>query len=263
MKVAPLCLLLLPVTVSYAQIGPVLEDLESTRPPEVRAQAETRLRTLGTNALPWLVEEMALMNGATPDSASRSNIPPMAVRTLRLAAAFHALGPVARPALPELVRWVNDGPPLKAGVGAYALTQIDQGVAQTVLTRALTNSNVNIRHVAAMNLFYVTNDLAGAVANLLQCMQYRSPDTNGAVRLRISAVYRLEEIQRPAEKIVPALTGALANDENASVRRAAAGALGSFTNEAAVIAPALNRALRDSNELVRAEATESLKKIGQ
>jgi hypothetical protein len=261
MKVVPLFLLLVLATVSRAQIGPILEDLESTRSPEVRAQAEARLRALGTNALPWLVEEMSLMNGARPTSSSGTNMLPMAVRTMRLAAAFHALGSVARPALPELVRWVNEGPPLKAGVGAYALTQIDQGVAKTVLTRALTNSNVNIRHVAAMNLFYVTNDLDGAVANLLQCVQYRSADTNGAVRLRISAVYRLEQIQRPAEKIVPALTGALVNDENAGVRRAAAGALGSFTNDVAAIALALNRALHDPNDLVRTEAAESLKKI--
>jgi HEAT repeat protein len=261
MKVALLSVLLVFGTVSYAQVGPILEDLDSTRSPEVRAQAEARLRALGTNALPWLNEEMALMNGTSALSIGRSNVPPMAIRTMRLAAAFRALGPVARPALPELARWVDEGPPLKAGVGAYALTQIDQGVAKTVLTRALTNGNVNIRHVAAMNLFYVTNDLSGAVGNLLQCVQYRSADTNGAVRLRMSAVYRLEEIQSPAEKIVPVLTGVLANDESAGVRSAAADALGSFTNEAVVVTTALNGALKDANERVRLEAGEALKRI--
>ena len=91
MKVTPLCLLLVFATVSHAQVGQVLEDLDPTRPPEVRAQAEARLRTLGTNALPWLAEEMALMNGTRSDSMSRSNIPPMAIRTMRLAAREYAL----------------------------------------------------------------------------------------------------------------------------------------------------------------------------
>ena len=78
------------------------------------------------------------------------------------------------------------------------------------------------------------------------------------VNVRRRAAQSLREMGLPASAAVPALAQAL-RDEDASVRRAATGALGRM-GEAAV--PALSEALTVPDEEVRFAATDSLRQLG-
>ncbi len=77
---------------------------------------------------------------------------------------------------------------------------------------------------------------------------------------RREAVRELAAREGEAERVVPALTEALA-DENGYVRRDAAVALGKFGPEARPAVPALSAALKDRDANVRRAAAASLKKI--
>ena len=86
--------------------------------------------------------------------------------------------------------------------------------------------------------------------------QLQDPD----VLKRRQAVRELGNRSGDAEQVVPALAGAL-SDENEYVRRDAARALATFGSEARTAVPALNAALKDEQASVRAAAAAALKQI--
>ena len=77
---------------------------------------------------------------------------------------------------------------------------------------------------------------------------------------RIRAIKELEQRDRDASVVVPALTDCL-RDTDPFVRRDAAQALGRFGQDGKTAAPALVVALRDKTPKVRAAAAEALKNV--
>jgi HEAT repeat protein len=77
---------------------------------------------------------------------------------------------------------------------------------------------------------------------------------------RLQAVHILQERKADAAEVVPALSGAL-TDEDTYVRRDAARALGVFGEQARPVVPALQGRLRDREPSVRKAAALALSRI--
>lgn len=226
-----------------------VSDLNAKKPQAVRDQAKEAISQMGTNALPFLMEELdsfekvAITNYYTPEmEARRSN----------LNAAFAALGSAAKPAVPALTDLMNRGGNAACSA-ARALTEIGPvGVAP--LAEALTNATLAVRICIAQVISEAGTNACTAVPELLQCLKSQS------VELRDFATASLGSIRCDPQEVVPVLVTKL-SDENAGVRFSAARALGKFGESAKAAVPALRKALGDSDKHVRGEAAVALKQI--
>ncbi len=233
---------------------------DQNNPDDTRDQAQEAIREIGTNALPFLLDETRFLGTAwEADTTNFFSKPGMADRVTDLRSAFEVLGPVAKPSFTDLVNLMNDGG-LSAGIAAFALTQIDPQAAAMALTQALTNKIISVRVAAAENLFCVGSNAAIAVPNLIQCLKVNSPDDSGSGILKSTAARRLGEIQAYPDLAVPALIEAL-SDKEALVRFESARALAKFGSAAISAVPALKQATDDLDRNVRAGASYALKQI--
>lgn len=99
----------------------------------VSARSETAIRAMGTNALPTLlamvrVRDSAFRKGLLELNARQKwvtiHIHPRGVMVQMAAYGFSILGPSARPAIPELVRDLDDSDPEVRTLAAYCLAEI-------------------------------------------------------------------------------------------------------------------------------------------
>ena len=146
---------------------------------------------IGTNALPFLLEETSSLGAAwKADLTNFTTSATMLERAMNVRAGFEALGTVAKPAFEPLTRLIqNDG--FYADTAAYALTQIDPQRAAPVLAGLIkTNQSNFIRCAAINNLFFVGTNAGVAVPSLLFCLDEKetSKESRDLRRLAVGAL---------------------------------------------------------------------------
>ena len=169
-----------------------------------------------------------------------------------------AMGPLAKPALPEIAKCLehsDTAEPALEILNFYASNnQMSPGPEVTAaLLQAMTSANRRVRQLAAntVNLFRVDADLA--IPALIRTL--RDP----AAEVRATSAMGLGYRPR-ASVIVPALTEAL-DDPDFYVRRNAVWRLGMFGSNAAPAVPRIVGCLSDTNVEVRTKATNAIKLI--
>jgi hypothetical protein len=246
------------------KFGSWVREFRQTGNLENRQHARDAIRQIGTNALPFLLEEISGLGAAwKADLTNFVNSQPMLERTMNVRFAFEALGEVAEPAWENLMSMMNKEEGFYADTAAYALTQINPKRAAPLLSGLIikTNRSNFVRCAAINNLFFVGTNANIAVPSLLSCMD-ETGDTQEARDLRRLAVSALGNIAQRPDVVVPRLTTVLKVDEFWMVRSVAARSLGAFTNAAAPALPALRAAAtNDVNGRVRKAATAAIKKI--
>lgn len=237
-----------------------LEDLDSDKPREIRAHARKAIGQIGTNAIPLLMDwfrardsrlKTRLMELADKQRLIKIHFTPAQDRCRRAYRACRILGPVAKPAIPELIELLRDTRTTPTAGNVLVLFGAD---AIGPLTGALTNQNINIRYSAACVLGLFRGGAAAAVPALIQSLKDED------YRMRLVAALSLDEIHEGSAVVVPALITNL-DDRDAFVRRVTAEALGRFGEQARPAVPALLRGTSDRVESVRQAAAEALKQI--
>jgi HEAT repeat protein len=229
---------------------------------ENRQHAHDAIRQIGTNALPFLLEETSSLGAAW--KAGLTNFTTSATileRAMNVRAGFEALGGIAMPAFEHLTRLINsDG--YYADTAAYALTQIDPQRAAPVLAGLIkTNQSNFIRCAAINNLFFVGTNSGVAVPSLLSCLD-ENETSKEARDLRRPAVGALGNVAQHRDTVIPRLAEVLKADEFWAVRAKAAKTLGALSNASAPALPALRMAAtNDVNERVRTTCASAIKKI--
>jgi hypothetical protein len=145
--------------------------LTNQQRPEVSA-----IRAMGTNAIPWLLQEMSAQGGGAE------------TRQLLARAGFWALGDLAEPAIPSLLQMLDKAPTLVpnalAGIGPSAIPALKECLAQVPPTPRTPRQTVIVE--AALGGLFVAID-AGRIsqsdgAQLLPLVQSwaRARSTNPA-----------------------------------------------------------------------------------
>jgi HEAT repeat protein len=233
------------------------DDMTLDHSKAVRDQAQEAIRQIGTNAIPFLLEELRAL---AEINLTNYNTPEWQDRRYRIHTAFAALGPIAEPAIPSLTDLMN-GSSSATACAAYALAEIGpKGVIPLVKT--LTNGSLEIRIGIAQIISEAGTNAEIAVPALIQCTTYQSPEQEKAAALRVFSTSALGVvgINSPAS-VVPALIRCL-QDEDYRIRYEAARALGKFGKPAQSAVPALQQIAKDDPNLkFRAYATNVLQII--
>jgi HEAT repeat protein len=238
-------------------------ELRNKQSQEIRNQAQDAIRQIGTNALPFLLEEMRVLGVLWKnDITNFYATPAMVNRQMSVLLTFDILGPWAKSAIPELRNRINDNG-LVADFVAHALIQIDPKVAAETLTEALTNQHYYVSCVAANRLYELGTNAEIAVPNLIWCLKDKSLDTNGSSNLREFSANALGVIRKPADEIIPALIQTMQHDNSPLVRRASARSLSKFETNSPLIISAFTDALqREENPFIRVTLAGSLASFG-
>lgn len=237
-----------------------LEDLNSTSL-YTQDTAKAAIRELGTNTLPVLVQmlqsndshfKLRFIELVRKQSLMRFRFRTAKERHRMAIKGCQALGPLARPAIPALIGFLNNAE--IANEAAYSLVVIDEGIFP--LTRAVTNENYEaaVRSAAAARLASGRYDEMTAVGALLRSLQDQNPEVSS------QAARALGVINKEPDLVVPALTEKL-NNSSALVRRESAGALGRFGPRARSALPLLLKTSEDGDRIVRQEAVAAVKAI--
>ncbi|MDB6109187.1 MAG: putative domain containing protein [Pedosphaera sp.] len=231
------------------------------------SKAEQAIRQMGTNALPALMRRMRTgdsARGVTFDKVmrwARSRVSGQSVdftiemspaerRRWEAALALHALGPLAKPAVPELAALLTNR--VCSRDAAYALASMGpEGFVP--LRQAMTNRWDWIQMCAVWALGQTPTDGKFAVSALLGCLQDKSPG------VRSAAAWSLGRIHADPELVAPALATKL-GDTGPGVRAITEGALKEY-GITSVTNSALVRYLDDPKLHVRMAATNALKAI--
>jgi hypothetical protein len=224
-----------------------------------KRQSNDAIKRIGTNAIPCLMawlrheeppwkQEFYQLAEYLPE---RVRPRPRVQLCYGVPAAFRALGPEARCAVPELTKLANDTNHLIRG--ALATTSLGYIPLEDVtpLVTVLTNPNLFLRGVAWDAIRSQGTNAAAAIPLLVQ--DYKAAPTP----FKAST---LGAIGRKPELVVPALTNGLA-DPSSEVRFAAAEALAGYGPQASSAAPAVLTLLTDPSRVVRIAATNALLKI--
>jgi len=216
--------------------------LNDTNAPLTMGRAARALPHLGKDALPVMIVALRSQH--------------QVVR--RLAASnLEWLGTNARPAVPELIGFLN-GPDEYIAYGAsYALAGcgVEPKLVLPALTNCLHDTRLSIRDMAVLALGYLSLRKApAAVPMLLECLNDHD------VRIAGRAASVLVENKMESRLVIPALTQCL-QDSNSVLRLCAARGLGEFGNEARSAVPAMLTLLQDRENQVRVIATNALKAI--
>lgn len=216
----------------------------------LRREAERAICDCGTNALPWLLNQLLTTNSPLElkeiNSLSSQSDDPAGKRHWRAIRCFWILGSIAKPAIESLTNMICYGKtPL---VSAYALASIGTDSA-LALTNLMTHSDKNVRNNAVLAIdYYGYQSKRGgfAVPALVQALS----DDSSTVRFH--AAMALCVICEHPELAVPALKKSL-KDEDKGVRLYSVRALGRYREKSAV--PDIVSMLNDSDADVRESAS--------
>ncbi len=145
---------------------------------ELGTTAADAVREMGTNALPALLElirsrdgrlKVALLDFLERHAAIRIALNPASYRQERAIGGFHALGPVAAPAIPELIALL--GEPYASDAAARALNALGPDTVPP-LARAVTDADPAVRARAAQILGWLGPEARAAVPALVAALQH-------------------------------------------------------------------------------------------
>jgi len=246
---------------SYAQEVADKRDEETDLSLGAVTPSEDAIRHIGTNALPYLLEWIAYESPQW--SRGLDKLPPwlqdnwisrsIGLKATRASAAlyaFAALGPEAKPAIPELARRMME---YDGGYSAGLALALIGGEALPALLIVQTNQNPDLRGSAVHFISQMGSNALPAVPVLTHCLQ------DPAFGVAAGAAVALGELHLDPVLVVPALAASLQHS-NSTVRRYAADALGHFGHEALPAVPGLLQACNDPDERVRWMATNALLK---
>jgi HEAT repeat protein len=236
-----------------------LEILRKPPTSAARGEAEEAVRAIGTDALPTLIQRIRAGNELSLAEKLNELLGKQSLVKFHFTehdnhgealSGFEALGPIGRPAVPELTRLIETTN--CSGVAAHALAYVGPE-ALPVLCRGLTNQDPTIQKACAGALQWADFDVAAAIPSLLIQLKHQ----NRGVRW-VSA-YVLGHIAQQPESVIPALIECL-TDSDRVVRSEAAWSIGRFGASNAL--PALERLASDLNQdSDTREAAAALKKI--
>jgi hypothetical protein len=226
-------------------------------------QAAEAIRHIGTNALPFLLPGatrkerlydglfIAIVGNKQQEREARKR---RLGRAWDAALALYALGPAARPCLPQLKEAYYDyGNEGTARNAAVALVGIGPEGRQ-VLSDTITNTNwFACFGIWALASQHVTTP--GAVDSLIQVL------TNNVVFHSGLAAWALGELGEEPERVVPVLLNVYESSTELSLRGDAARALARFGAKARSAIPSLIKALQDTDIVMRYTATNALRAI--
>ena len=165
---------------------------------QMRSRAENAVRKLGTNSMPWLLQELNAKEKTKGDELPPNYTSGEAIkRRWRATAAFEILGSTAKDAAPQLILLLDDKQ--TSYTAARALGGIG-AVSIPVLTQALTNVHACARESSARVLGLFGAKAQTAVPALVQCT--KDPDSS----VRGFAAFALKQIERDATTNVGATT---------------------------------------------------------
>lgn len=180
---------------------------------------------------------------------------------VRLAAvdAIETLGTAAAPAVPTIVRGMNDGNlfvrwATARVIGKIGVHGVDTELTVPPLARLLSDADLDVNLAAANALSLYGAWAAPAVPALARAAVTGDPER------RVAAINALVSVGKDAEPAIPAVTAALSFNDN-RVQREAADALGHFGAAANSAIPALEIALNDLDPDVRKAAADALLRI--
>jgi HEAT repeat protein len=232
-------------------------EANSYMPGVAREEAQGALRSIGTNAIPFLLKYMTARPGPWNSRLQalkrRVGLPvedKIRNRAGYSAYAFEALGEQAQGAIRDLDVMLHSAPKMDLYFPASALAAIGRPALPTFIS-ALTNQNPSVQ-IAVIQAFDSLGTNKGLAAPaLLQTL--RDPDLG--VRQATASLLGLSGIS--ADLVVPALISTL-SDSNRYVRSMAGYSLINLGPKAI---PALENALSSTNELIRRGAATALQGI--
>lgn len=220
--------------------------------PKMRARAESAVRRIGTNALPWLLQELSAKEATRGDELPTNFYSGQAIgRRWVAATAFAILGSFANDVTPNLIPLLDDKQ--TSYTAATALGGIGGG-SIPVLTQALTNTHACARESAARVLGLFGAKAQSAIPALIRCAADKDDSVRGF------ATFSLGQIGREPDVVVPVLIMNL-RDSYHSARWNAACALGNFGDQAKAAIPALLQVLHGNDPDVRDIAADALRRI--
>lgn len=214
--------------------------LGGSRFPNIEDEANEAIRTLGTNAIPWLMKwiqyeesrwhaKLRVASERVPSWLGRGWVTGLMRRDVDrkngAVMALVKLGPEAAQTIPELTKMVTD--PAARG-RADAAVNVLQGLgtpALSALSLALTNGNAWVRAKAALSIRELGTNGAAAVPLLIKMLE--EPD--GTVRA--SAIAALSAVDTEGKACVPGLLKLL-NDPALFIRHEATNAVLKLAPEA-------------------------------
>ena len=234
------------------------EDWEFT-PDDI--EAEKAIRAMGQRTIPILLRMLRtresmfghdLYNLVCRQSWLKVRFKPAHENQYEASCGFHALGPEAKSALPDLIRLSMDFKCMWYGNRALACVGAE---AIPALRSNLTSEIYGLKSCAAAAVPYLESNAIALLPDLVSCLK----DTNGNVRA--SAAHSLGQIGREPALVVPALVAGL-QDPEYGVRGFAAKALGRFGQQPTLLVPLLVARLQDSEPSVRIDAVHALGNFG-
>lgn len=166
---------------------------------------------------------------------------------------FEALGPIAKPAVPQLTKLLES--PGVAERAAQALSFIG-GEGDEILIRSLTNNNPVTRNAVALGLIQSNRKPGLPASMMMSCLRDSQPNVRAFAAECIATTPGDPGIR--SDIAVPILLQEL-QSTNSWNGMAAVAALGKFPDHQEIIAPELMKCLPQAQ--LRTEAVESLQKL--
>jgi HEAT repeat protein len=223
-----------------------LSDIENARDDHEAEPAKNAVRQIGTNAIPYLLGMMRAEDSKLKETfitllarlhVSRARIADAGGKHFHALIGFHALGPQASSAIPELKALVDN--PKTVRYVALALAEISPDGVEAATT-GLRSTNALVRHKTA------------GVLGLLGLVRF---STNASPA-------QMELLRTQADIAVPPLIRAL-SDLDELTRASAATSLGLLGQKPDIAVPALIKNLQESNGWrVPASAAHGLGRFG-
>ncbi len=240
-------------------------------------EAAAAIRQMGTNSLPFLLRSITNQDSRLVAKLNdflekrkwswraiiiRQQGPthggfwiPADGRRREAALAFEVLGPVARPAVPQLENALTNSP---AGPKDAALALAGIGPeGYAALTRTIVNWQANNDWPGMCAVWALAAHHAsapGMIDAIVGVVTNRSSSEAGM------SCWALGELRQEPQRVVPLLIASL-QSSNSEPRWGASLGLANFGTNAASAVPALIQALNDSDATVRTRAQEALKTI--
>jgi hypothetical protein len=228
-------------------------------------RAKRAIREIGTNALPYLEENLFylpsdfLMNAAGIDRTylrGTFHLTQVMRRPCRRAeTGFEALGPAASNSVPHIIGYLHS----EAAKGLRLSSWIERALdsvgdpAIAFLIPEIAATNALVANQALDTLSRMKVPLPASVTTY--CLT-----ALGRPELRVDAVGTLSRMTNDAKVILPAIRPFLA-DTNEAVRRVAVWAFRCFGSNALTYLPEIKSAMNDPSPIVRARAKRTLEQL--